>query len=86
LGLPARTWWNFENGVTIPGDILLRFLQHTNADAHWLLTGEGDKYRSRQASQSPWSISARAGQVRSDRSLQEPRAGNFPNLRSTGKM
>ena len=26
LGLPARTWRNFEDGVRIPGEVLLRFL------------------------------------------------------------
>ena len=46
LGLPARTWRNFEDGVRIPGEVLLRFLLLTGAEPHWLLTGEGDKYRS----------------------------------------
>jgi hypothetical protein len=45
LGLPLRTWLNYEAGVTIPGEVLLRFLEATRVDAHWLLTGDGLKYR-----------------------------------------
>jgi hypothetical protein len=44
LGLPARTWENYERGVTIPGWVLLLFLEQTGAAPHWLLTGEGDRY------------------------------------------
>jgi len=29
LGLPVRTWYNYENGVTIPAEILLDFLTET---------------------------------------------------------
>ena len=45
LGLPARTWANYESGVTIYGPVLLRFLEVTKVEPHWLLTGEGEKYR-----------------------------------------
>ena len=46
LGMPAlRTWLNYEAGVTIPGEVLLRFVETARVDAHWLLTGEGPKYR-----------------------------------------
>jgi hypothetical protein len=45
LGLPLRTWLNYEAGVTIPGEILLRFIEASRVDAHWLLTGDGPKYR-----------------------------------------
>jgi hypothetical protein len=45
LGLPLRTWLNYEAGVTIPGEVLLRFIEAAQVDAHWLLTGEGPKYR-----------------------------------------
>jgi hypothetical protein len=42
LNLPARTWLNYEQGVTMPADALLRFLEVTGTDPNWLLTGEGD--------------------------------------------
>ena len=45
LGLPVRTWLNYEAGVTIPGEVLLRFIETARVDAYWLLTGEGRKYR-----------------------------------------
>jgi hypothetical protein len=51
LGLPARTWENYERGVTIPGWALLVFIEHTGADPHWLLTGEGDRYLVRPAAE-----------------------------------
>jgi hypothetical protein len=49
LGLPLRTWLNYEAGVTIPGEVLLRFIETARVDAHWLLTGDGPKYRSDDA-------------------------------------
>jgi hypothetical protein len=47
VGVPFRTWMNYEDGCTIPAQAILRFMEVTNADPHWLLTGEGDKYRNR---------------------------------------
>lgn len=44
LGLPQRTWADYEQGVAIPADVMLRFLEQTGADPHWLLTGRGPKY------------------------------------------
>jgi hypothetical protein len=49
LGFPARTWENCEAGVIIPGEVILRFIELTGADPHWLLTGEGERYRVRPA-------------------------------------
>jgi hypothetical protein len=47
LEIPARTWANYESGVSIPGLVLLRFIEVTGVEPHWLLAGEGPKYRSR---------------------------------------
>jgi hypothetical protein len=47
LNVAARTWENFENGVMIPGWILLQFIEITAVEPHWLLTGKGDRYRVR---------------------------------------
>jgi hypothetical protein len=44
LGLPFGTWRNYESGVTMPADVLLRFVELTGANPHWLLTGEGDRF------------------------------------------
>jgi len=46
LNLPARTWYNYETGVTVPAEILLAFIDETGANPLYLLSGEGSKYRS----------------------------------------
>ena len=46
LGLPRRTWLNYESGCTIPATVLLEFIELTGAHPHWLLTGEGEPYSS----------------------------------------
>ncbi len=45
LNLPARTWYNYETGVTVPAEVLLGFIDQTGANPTWLLTGEGARYR-----------------------------------------
>ena len=45
LDLPARTWYNYETGVTVPAEILLGFIEQTGASPTWLLNGEGPRYR-----------------------------------------
>jgi len=45
LNLPARTWYNYETGVTVPAEVLLSFIDQTGANPVWLLTGEGERYR-----------------------------------------
>ncbi len=45
LCLPSRTLLNYESGCTIPARVLLRFLEVTGTDPHWLLTGTGPRYR-----------------------------------------
>jgi hypothetical protein len=44
LNLPARTWYNYETGVTVPAEVLLGFIEQTGANPMWLLTGEGPHY------------------------------------------
>jgi hypothetical protein len=46
LGLPIRTWYNYEGGVTVPAEVLLRFVELTAVEPIWLLHGKGPKYRS----------------------------------------
>ena len=45
LGVPARSWYNYELGVTVPAEVLLRFLEVTGAEPCWLLDGRGPRYR-----------------------------------------
>ena len=44
LGLPWRTWCNYESGCTLPATVLLEFIGLTRAHPHWLLTCEGARY------------------------------------------
>ncbi len=46
LGLPGRTWAGYEAGVTIPGEVLLRFIELTGVSPPWLLRGSGPRYAS----------------------------------------
>jgi len=46
LRIPQQTWNNYENGVTIPGEVLLELLVLTHVEPRWLLRGEGAQYRS----------------------------------------
>ncbi len=45
LGIPVRTWYNYENGVTVPAEIILRVVELTSVEPIWLLRGEGSKFR-----------------------------------------
>jgi len=45
LNLPARTWYNYETGVTVPAEVLLSFIEQTGANPLYLVSGEGTKYR-----------------------------------------
>ena len=45
LGIPIRTWYNYENGVTVPAEIILRVVELTSVEPTWLLRGEGPKFR-----------------------------------------
>jgi hypothetical protein len=44
LGIPARTWANYDAGGTIPAHTLLAFIERTGAHPHGLLTGGGEPY------------------------------------------
>jgi hypothetical protein len=48
LHIPFRTWLNYENGCTIPAPSMLRFIELTEANPHWLLTGRGNRYQARR--------------------------------------
>jgi len=44
LDLPARTWYNYETGVTVPAEVLLAFIEQTGASPSYLLSGHGPRY------------------------------------------
>ena len=45
LSVPIRTWYNYEAGVTVPAEVLLRFIELTSIEPTWLLHGRGPRYR-----------------------------------------
>jgi hypothetical protein len=46
LGLPVRTWYNYESGVTVPAEVILKIIELTAVEPMWLLHGRGPKFRS----------------------------------------
>jgi hypothetical protein len=44
LGIPTRTWYNYEGGITVPGEIILKIVEVTAVEPMWLLRGTGPKY------------------------------------------
>lgn len=49
LQIPLRTWLNYESGVVVPADVVLRLIDVAHVNPHWLLTGEGNRYEERKA-------------------------------------
>src|SRR3954454_10896470 len=45
LGIPVRTWYNYEGGVTVPAEVVLKIIELTSVEPAWLLHGRGPKYR-----------------------------------------
>jgi len=45
IGVPNRSWYSYETGVTVPAEVMLRFVELTLVEPHWLLHGQGPKYR-----------------------------------------
>lgn len=47
LEVPYRSWVRYEAGASMPAQVMLRFLELTETSTHWLLTGDGAKFRLR---------------------------------------
>ncbi len=45
LGIPVRTWYNYEGGVTVPAEVVLKIIELTSVEPGWLLRGKGQKFR-----------------------------------------
>lgn len=60
LGLPIRTWYNYEAGVTVPAEVVLRLIELTAIEPNWLLHGVGPKYRMGLPNGTPAEASARS--------------------------
>jgi len=45
IDVPIRTWYSYETGVTVPAEVLLRFVELTLVEPRWLLHGQEPRYR-----------------------------------------
>lgn len=45
LGIPLKTWLNYESGVVMPGKIVLKLIVEARVNPQWLLNGRGSLYR-----------------------------------------
>lgn len=45
LDVPVRTWYSYEAGVTVPAEVLLKFVHLTSVEPGWLLHGREPKYQ-----------------------------------------
>src|SRR3954465_10121792 len=45
LGIPVRTWYNYERGVAVPAEVILKIVKLTSVGVEWLLDGQGPKFR-----------------------------------------
>jgi transcriptional regulator with XRE-family HTH domain len=82
LGVPVRTWYNYEHGVTIPADVLLNIIELTSVEPAWLLKGEGPKFR-RARSKRPESGATREAVLESIPRSEAPRASTSRTRKGT---
>jgi hypothetical protein len=52
LGLPLRTWYNYEKGTAIPAEVVLSVIELTSVEPAWLLRERGPKYNSQRSEES----------------------------------
>jgi hypothetical protein len=45
VGVPYRSWYNYERGIAVPGEVILRFIDATGVEPIWLLHGQGPMYQ-----------------------------------------
>jgi hypothetical protein len=57
LDVPVRTWYSYEAGVTVPAEVVLRFVTLTGVEPSWLLHGRGLKYQTRGEARSSRDLS-----------------------------
>lgn len=88
LGLPIRTWYNYESGVTVPAEVILRFVELTSVEPRWLLHGDGPKYRTNApAAGQPDSVEALLRTaLRRLEAKDEPPPGDDAGVASNGEL
>jgi hypothetical protein len=48
LKVRVETWLNYESGVTVPAQVVLKLIDIARVNPHWLLTGQGDPHDNRK--------------------------------------
>jgi Peptidase S24-like len=86
LGIPIRTWYNYESGVTVPAEVVLRFVELTGVDPLWLLHGEGPRFRTappsvKSSGGAEHSVEALLSRALQRLSRKEPRGDPTPSPR-----
>jgi hypothetical protein len=77
MGVPVRTWYSYESGVTLPAETLLKFVELTSVEPSWLLHGEGEKFQQELGPLDPFRALSRAQDEDHDDPLR-PRTLPFP--------
>jgi hypothetical protein len=61
LGIPVRTWYNYEGGVTVPAEVILKIIELTSIEPSWLLHGKGPRFRQNAGASIPITDRTEAG-------------------------
>jgi len=87
LGIPVRSWYNYERGVTVPAEVLLGIIDLTSVEAAWLRHGTGPKFRGgRSEGIEPGATSAvTAGRMRGGSAVLTGEARPAPIKSTPGK-
>ena len=75
LGIPVRTWYNYEGGVTVPAEVILKIIELTSVEAGWLLHGEEPRFRRPPTRGAGWSSTLTVGAASYRGSGSERRTG-----------
>src|SRR5437773_4095748 len=49
LGIPIRSWYNYEKGVAVPAEVILKIIKLTSVEVDWLLEGQEPMFRPMRA-------------------------------------
>lgn len=88
MGVPVRTWYSYETGVTVPSEVLLRFIELTSVDTGWLLHGRGEQFLGSLPAQRVesrrlplWAVDSPHAEAEDSGSWEESGSGERPAFR-----
>jgi hypothetical protein len=89
LGVPVRTWYNYENGVTVPAEVILNFIVLMGVEPVWLMTGEGPKWKTASSNlevRPPVAVEVSGIETLAVVPSQTPAASHFPGPETQPSM